>query len=106
MRWNWNGRWQELTGSAACSREQGSRSGSCSLLLAFGDDTSVALGRFFGSLHLLGIQRLLDPAIGGIDVLLVLVRRVVQIGALTNQQVHVGHRVIVVRIDLQRFLKI
>ncbi len=56
----------------------------CRLLLGVGGDSARGLGRFLGGFHLLGVEGLLDPAVGGFDVLLVLIRTFVEIGALAD----------------------
>src|SRR5712664_3084904 len=57
-------------------------------------------------LDFLGRQRLLDIAVGQVDVLLVLFRRIVEVGPIADQQVHVGHGFVVFLIDIQGLLHV
>src|SRR5271156_6813752 len=63
------------------------------------------LGGFCG-FHFLGVERLLDPVLGFRDVLVVGVLVVLQIRPLAEQEVHVGHGVVVVGIYAEGLLEI
>src|ERR1700677_1760535 len=113
MRFCSNGNCRLFIGSGALPRSRASPSACSSsshfLLRLFRLDTAARgsrrLGRFLG-FHLLGVQRLLNPLVGSVGIGLVLLGRVVQIRLLADQKVHVGHRIIVVGIDVQGFLQV
>src|SRR5437867_6423561 len=64
------------------------------------DDAAAALVLAFG-LDLLGSHGLLHPIVGSLGLLFVLLLAVGKVGALADQQVFIGHRVVVFRVDLQ-----
>src|ERR1035441_213282 len=77
------------------------------LLLLIGVEDDVAAARFILllGLGLLGGQRLLDPIVGDLGLLFVLFLGIGKVGAFANQEVFVSHGIVVLGIDLQRFVE-
>src|ERR1019366_1347570 len=88
------------------SPEEGYGVGECLLLIRIEDDAAAAAGLIllFGLFFLLS-QRLLDPIVGDLDLPFVVFLVVGKVGAFANQEVFVGHGVVVIGIDLQRLIE-
>jgi hypothetical protein len=56
-------------------------------------------------LRLLGVERFLDPLVRQLGLIAILLRRFGEIGALSDQQVQVGHGVRILGIELKSFLQ-
>src|ERR1019366_2812272 len=69
-----------------------------------GDDAATGLLLGFGLL-LLDLHGLVDPIVGGLDILLVVFLVFVQIGALADEKVLIRHGVVVIGVDLQGFVE-
>src|SRR5277367_4488568 len=57
-----------------------------------------------GGLLLGGFERLLHPVVGFLDIRVVLFLGVVQIRTIANQEVHIGHGVLILWIDAESLL--
>src|SRR6185295_19120048 len=88
----------ELTRTAPYGR------GSVTRLLLLDHDAAGALVLPFG-LDLLGGQSLLHPIVGNLGLLFVLFLVVGKVGAFADQEVFIGHGVVVFRVDLERLVE-
>src|ERR1039457_1293459 len=75
------------------------------LLIGVEDDIAAARLILLLGLGLLGGQRLLDPIVGDLLLLIVLFLGIAEVGAFANQEVFVSHGIVVLGIDLQRFVE-